>query len=304
MSTETDVTAGRARVSRFLPLVYAAQCKRNPQAGLPFFADNLGDDLVIVLLAFLSVSAPSAWASLGIIVLHFSFWSIYEVGYHENDRIAATLEKDGNVPGSFRVYGPAFSLISAWAWGLGLGAAGVYALRASHDAYSYAGLSRLLGLPVSETTAFWLSLGAWGALLVVLRLCYWGYNHIDKMTRQLAYVPLQILKYGFPILLLPLPPAGAALIMAQLLRRWIPYIVYRNSKISTGRFPARVIRLTAYLLLVMLLAPSNWTLDFALHAAICAVVLLARSLSQIRDIYRSAHGVSADKWTSARKADK
>ncbi|MGB3625641.1 MAG: hypothetical protein WA989_07430, partial [Henriciella sp.] len=204
----------------YIPFTYAANCKRNTARGRPFFVDNLADDFLILAVAFVPVSGSPLAAFVGLLLLHFSLWAIYEAGYFENDLVAATIEPDGKIPKRFSEFRDHFSEPVSWVVALVLGVAAIWVFvtgelipRAAEATVLAAGLIPLL---------------LWMTVLVGLRLTYRAYNHIDKASRVVLYLPLQLFKYGFGAVFLVLSPAGAALIFAQVFRRWVPYIVYRN----------------------------------------------------------------------------
>ena len=276
---------------RYWPFDYSRKCKRNLEAGLPFFYDNLGDDLLIVLLAFALVSDAPLWAALGITLLHFSLWIVYEIGYFENDSVSVKLEADGKTPENFEKYKDVFSQKAAWTWAMVVG---------------FAGLAVILFTPGSyfEGTGvfgFVLAAGLWTAWLIALRGTYYAFNHVDKMSRVYLYLPLQLLKYAFPVLFFTLSPAGAALVFAQIIRRWVPYMVYRHAHKMPEYLPARLLRMIVFASLWLLLLPSNLTQDHLLLGAAGGIVLLLRSVSQIRGQLRKARGVGKDDWQSNAK---
>lgn len=275
---------------KYLPFHYATQCKRNKKAGLPFFYDNLGDDLLIVLIAFALASGAPVFVALAIVILHFSFWIIYEVGYFENDSVSNSLERDGKTPAEFEYFKQRFSEPLAWAWALVLGLIGVGVV--TYSPMSYFASPGLWGLLAN--------FALWFSVLAALRALYYLYNHVDKMTRVYLYLPLQLLKYAFPIIFFTLPPAGAALIFAQITRRWIPYVIYRYAGKIPDHLPARLIRLIVFILLWMLLLPANFNNEHLLIGVVGAAILLIRSRSQFRGILRMSKSVRLDDWRSVK----
>ena len=274
------------------PFEYCIRCKRNKDAGLPFLVDNLGDDLLIILIAFALVLQTPIWGVIAIFFLHVSFWMIYEVGYFENDLISDTLEAESKTPPRFAEFRDKFSEPTAWLYAAGFGAIGIWAMSQTVDWY-FTG-SALIG--------FVLSAAIWTAILVSLRLTYWVYNRVDKMSRVFVYLPLQILKYGFPMVFVGLAPAGAALIFAQMMRRWLPYVVYRYSGSLHSGVPIRALRLVMFLTCWLFLLPSNVTEPaHFIIGAVATVLLSIRGFSQLRAALRDASNVRADTWQSKNK---
>ena len=273
---------------RYRPFDYSRKCKRNLDAGLPFFYDNLGDDLLIVLIAFALVSDAPLWTAVGVTILHFSLWIIYEIGYFENDSVSVSLEADGKTPENFEKFRQVFSQKAAWIWAIVIGLAGLAVVTRTPGSYfEGAGL-----------VGFTIMAALWIALLGVLRGAYYAFNHVDKMSRIYLYLPLQLLKYAFPMLFFTLSPAGAALIFAQVLRRWVPYMVYRHAHKMPEYLPSRLLRAIVFASLWLLLLPSNLTQDHLLLGAVAGFVLLMRSVSQIRKQLLKSGSVRRDDWKS------
>lgn len=269
------------------PLEYCIHCKRNKDAGLPFLTDNIGDDLLIVIVAFALVLQTPIWGAMAILLLHLSLWMVYEIGYFENDSISATLERESKTPPRFIEFRDKFSVTTAWVYAAVFGAAGIWAVSQVPDWY----------FADAPENGVWIAAIIWVGVLIALRTIYWFYNRVDKMSRILLYLPLQILKYAFPILFVGLAPAGAALIFAQILRRWLPYIVYRYSGVLHKDLPIRALRLLVFLTVWVLLVPSNITdpAHFIIGGA-AAVLLSVRGMSQLRAIIRNVKSVRDDDW--------
>lgn len=270
----------------YIPFTYAANCKRNTTRGLPFFVDNLADDFLIVAIAFVPLTNAPLSALLGLLLLHFSLWAIYEVGYFENDLVAATIEPDGKVPERFNAYRDRFYEPVSWAVAIVLGAAAIWVLvrggllpRATVESGLAAGLFPFL---------------LWVLVLIGLRLTYRVYNRIDKASRVFLYLPLQLFKYGFGVVLLPLAPAGAALIFAQVIRRWVPYIVYRNTGSLPNGLEPRILRLLVFCSLWILLLPTAETSGHLMIGGIGLALLLLRSNSRIIAQWRRATSAADD----------
>ena len=267
----------------YIPLSYAAKCKRNTARGLPFFVDNLTDDFLILAVAFVPLTQAPLATFLGLLLLHLSLWAIYEVGYFENDLVAATIEPDGKVPPRFSEFRNRFSEPVSWGAAIILGAAGIAVLVAG-------------GMIPREPDAAGVALAGavWLAFLIALRLTYRVYNRIDKASRVFLYLPLQMFKYGFGALFLPLAPAGAALIFSQILRRWVPYIVYRNAgSLPTGLEP-RILRLLTFCSIWLLLLPAAEPAGHLIIGAFGFALLLARSNSRILTRWRRATSAAED----------
>ena len=276
----------------YIPLHYAARVKRNPETGRSFLTDNLGDDLLVVLLAFCPFSTAPIATGVAITLMHFSFWTIYELGYHENDVVSSTLEHEKKVPPAFEQLGNRMSPRAAWVWAVVLGAFGA----AVAGFWAGAGTTFELS-PTGATVAIWM---AFLAILIVMRKLFFTYNHIDKISRTYLYLPLQFLKYSFPAVFAALPPAGAALILAQIMRRWIPYLLYRFANRRSHDFPARLMRLAVLATTLLLLVPSSFDAEFAIHGGVALVWFGVRSVGQAKDAIQRSSGVDKDSWAIER----
>jgi len=273
---------------RYWPFHYAMKCKRNSNAGLPFLYDNLGDDLLIVVIAFAVSSDAPLLLALAVGLLHISFWIIYEVGYFENDVVSERHESDGKTPPNFSRFKLVFSEKAAWCWASFFGVAGVSTAMIVADSYFLQ----------SGAVGLFVALVLWGCLLAMTRAVFSAYNHVDKMSRIYLYLPMQFLKYAFPAIFFPLSPGGAALIFAQMVRRWLPYTIYRYSRKLPGQLPARLLRLIVFVSLWLLLLPSNFEKEHILFGAVAITFLTLRSMTQFRQLLRNSRNVRQDNWQS------
>ncbi|PJI85018.1 hypothetical protein BC777_3014 [Yoonia maricola] len=271
------------------PFEYCIHCKRNTAGRLSFLFDNLGDDLLIILVAFALVLETPIWGAIGISLLHISFWMIYEVGYYENDLISATIESECRTPPRFAALRDKFSEPVSWVYAAVFGAGGIWAISQAAD-WHFMGM---------QTSGILMATVIWVTVLIALRLTYWAYSRIDKVSRVFLYLPLQVLKYGFPIGFVSLTPAGAALLLAQILRRWVPYMVYRYTGVLHSGLPIRALRLVIFVTGWLLLLPSNFADPAHYIIGFTAIVLLAvRAFSQFKVVVKDAKSVQADTWAS------
>lgn len=277
--------------TRYYPLDYAANCKRNNGSGYSFLTDNVREDLTIILVAFVPLAPAPVATFFAIILFHISFWIIYEAGYVDNDRMAARAEVDAKIPPSFHLYDKIYNEPLAWICAI------IVAIPAAFLA-ALSGVSFLPGSPLILTFAV---LALWGLLLVSLRLLYMLYNRIDKMSRIYLYVALQILKYGFPALFFSLPAAGAMLITAQVFRKWFPYVIYRHAGRLERHFPWRLLRLMVFVILWLLLLSDQFSVGYLLHGLGIATFLWFRSRSQLKAAVVNVQHVGDDTWSRSSK---
>jgi hypothetical protein len=140
--------------------------------------------------------------------LLLSFWAIYEMGYVDNDRIAARYERNPKLSGAFGRASVVTPTVKPWIWALLSGGIGVLALR---------------GATISAAYGF----AAW---VVVLGATYGGfaiYNRFDKTTRIWWYCALQLARSAAFVVLVPIHLIGAIAIGAHVLAKWVPYYMYR-----------------------------------------------------------------------------
>ncbi|HVU38134.1 MAG TPA: HAD family hydrolase [Opitutales bacterium] len=178
-------------------------------------------DGLVVLLAYVDGlhSVPLLFLA------YFSLFTIYEVGYYENDFRAAGIE---DVPwvapdsGKFKDYS---IYRSAWIWASGM-------LLAMGAAYS------------------WLAALRWLGLLLILRAVFYVYNRLRPAYRVPLYIVLQGVKYfGYALLLIP-SGIGLCLVAAQAFRQCLSYVLYRISGIRRRQLPFHLIRLGIFLMLL------------------------------------------------------
>lgn len=284
----------RPMPSRYSPLDYSINCKRNNGSGYSFIRDNVQEDLALILIAFATISWFALPVLAAIVLFHISFWIIYEIGYVENDRVAAKYEAAPKVPPAFDRFNAVFSEPLAW----------IYAIAVAIPAALIAAMSgaSFFAGPVAVSAVQILAL--WTVLLLSLRLLYAVYNRVDKGTRVYLYLPLQVLKYGFPAVFFGLPAAGAALLFAQVFRRWVPYIIYRHSGDLPRHIPLRLLRLFVFVALWMFLLWDNWSMEYLIQGALALSYLVFRGWTQIREAAAGVQNVRSDKWQNRKPDDK
>jgi hypothetical protein len=223
----------------YVPFDYLERGKRPGRRH--FLRAVLGEELVVVWLAYAVASPEPLLAALALFFLHLSFWAVYEIGYVENDRVAERLEAAPRVPDGYHARAQAFDPRLAWGCALILAAIGLMPLvlgSPSGDAL------RALWPSASPPGLMLAALGAWSLVLIGTRALFRLYNLTNKPGRTMLYLPLQACKVlGFAVLL-PLSTAGAILVIAHITARWIPYLVYRYGNTTPAwHVPDRLIRL-------------------------------------------------------------
>jgi hypothetical protein len=248
----------RAFESCYLPMKYTHQVKRQGRQEL--FRQVLLDDLMLVYLAiglgnlgtFTSI-AQGIGALVALSAAFLSFFCVYEIGYAENDAIAARHERRPKLTEGFSTYlrRPYMRGWGPWSWAITLSILATLTLH-----------SQTLSWPSEHV---WrdmsLTLGGWLLVLLTTRLLFAWYNRLNEPSRVHVFPLLQIAKtFGF-LTLLPTTLAGALFMAAQVIRRSASYLVYRSGG-SAERVPNLVMRLWIYLLLSagVMLGLNRWDL--------------------------------------------
>ncbi len=267
LTTWRDARFRRALRRVYLPGDYLVHVKRPRQAGA--FRRLMTDDLGLWLL----MAAPGFDLRVlaGVTALFLSLWSVYEIGYRENDLCALRLEADPVVSPQCAGFDTERFEAKAWASAILLGVLGTLALRPADVA----------------ATA-----GAWAATLAALRAAYWWYNRLDKRTRVWVYMLLQAFRTLGIAVVMPVGTLGMMAGVTQIGARWQEYFWYRFAPAQGGfrwtDTPLRLIQLLFFLLCLGALARSGVDVVTWQAAALLAwSAILARK--DIRATIAGAH---------------
>jgi hypothetical protein len=207
----------------------------------------LQDDFGFWILSSLALAAAPWHHVAGLALLLLSFWTIYERGYVDNDRIAVRFERAPKLSSAFHTAMVATPAFQPWLWALGAGLAGIFVLRGAH------------ALPP-------LDVAKWVAVLLLTHGWFWAYNRLDKATRVWFYPGLQIARAAAFTVLVPVSPVGAVALGAHVLARWMPYYIYRYSGAGWPEGRPHTTALLFFSVLALFLARSdgyasvcNWT---------------------------------------------
>jgi hypothetical protein len=208
----------------------------------------LQDDYVWWVLTSIALSLSPIGHVIGLLLLLMSFWTIYEMGYADNDKIADQFEAQPALTSAYHEVSVATPSVQPWIWSAVFGVLGLAAIRWP-------------GTPAVKDCILW-ALGlvatyAWFAL----------YNRSTKPARVWMYGGLQISRTAAFALIVPIVPIGAMALAAHILTRWVQYYVYR---LMGKNWPMQthfgITRLMAFLLLALFLGISvgwpaviNWT---------------------------------------------
>lgn len=220
----------------------------------------LQEDFAFWLLASVALAWLPALHVAGLLLLLFSFWTIYECGYVDNDRIAARHESDphlGAASGDAAVPTPRWD---PWVWAVVSGALAITLLR----------------WPVLMTSA---DLATWLGVLLATHGWFLLYNRFDPATRVWLYPGLQLARGAAFVTLVPVSAAGAVALAAHVLAKWMPHYLHRFGGKDWPEAPLPMIRLVFFAVLALLLALTQG-LPSLLNGT--AAALLAWNLFQAR----------------------
>ncbi len=193
----------------YLPLRYTVEGKY-PDCRY-FTTQIVLEDLVLLWLAY-----AFSWnyaAALGFLFL--SLYSIYEIGYYDNDHIAPKYEANPVVSeAALRFIG--FSKAKAWLWAFLFSALGI--LCAWPDYIRH---------PIRQGVPFLFDLACWLAVLGALYLVFFWFNHLTPGKRLALFPLLHLFKTFSFAFFVPLTIAGALLLVAQVFSISANYFIYR-----------------------------------------------------------------------------
>lgn len=213
-----DAYYEQAGLKPLMPFVYLQRVKRPDENHLRNAI--FGHDLPVLILAFALASTHPALASGAILLYVLGFFTAYEVGYHENDRLGLKLEINPKVSANYHTLGRYFS--PPFAWSVAIVLTGVASFIAYED---------LSWIPVAVdlrgSTAFFAVWAAFVAYLIVIRLLFRWQNVIEPQGRIVPMLGLQVGRVLGYAAILPTTVIGALFCVAHGVSRWIPYVVYR-----------------------------------------------------------------------------
>lgn len=221
----------------YLPFFYLEKVKRVGENYI--FKVILWDDVPILFLAFSWQANHPLTHGLGLLSLLISFWCIYEIGYYENDRVAEKYEEKPKLSITYHTYKHVMETRYPWLWAGIFGILGVALLTKGQDITLLFSLdpysSKFEAIsPILLPSIFWLG------FLLLLRFCFWGYNHLNKYTRTWLYLPLQSFRYYGFLAVTATNIVGTSLLSSHILARSMLYIVYRYSGGNVDNWPKQI----------------------------------------------------------------
>jgi hypothetical protein len=260
----------------YLPGQYLDRIKRPGSGALK---SVLVDDFPLWVLASLPLVLTSGWGFIGIACLFVSFWAVYEVGYIENDQVAARFESEPQLTAQFRQFDLSTIGFRPWIYAACMGSLGVLCLH----------------------HASWFDLGlagaSWVAVLLGTRVLYRLYNYSDKQTRAWLYLGLQALRVGTFAAVAPMNPVGALAAVARAASRWQIYLMYRKVRGTSGYdwtpLPERTIALALFGMLMLFGAFSGFV--GLSSAGLCMLFLLWGGILARRELVNVVGGAHMHK---------
>ncbi len=232
--------------SAYIPLFYMQRVKKKGTQN--FLKKTLMNEFLPLVLTLSWGSPHPLLHSIGLALLFFSFWCIYEIGYMENDLVAEHHESNPTLSDNYLKYKGKINYSEPWLWAT---VSAIPALLLWQWIAPDVGPGPL-NLMVQGPAQIALSLVIWLVTLLLLRLTYWVYNYIDEQTRVWIYPVLQIFKYASFLLLTPGNLVVVLYFSSQVIARWIPYLIYRNSQLETfPNFPIQWARFVSFLFLLL-----------------------------------------------------
>jgi hypothetical protein len=264
----------------YLPFAYTERGKRTGQRYL--LQHVLMEDALLLCIASAWLMPQPILGAVSLVILHLSFWLIYEIGYAENDLVATKREARPNLPPDAVEQARRMHSGMAWLTALLWSGPALLLLVITNDAaLPFLSGDESLGVAFASASVIWI------AYLVACRLTYWVYNRIDTVSRSLLYPLLQLFRTAGYAVLVPVNLLGIKLLLSVVLARWLPYLTYR----FMGQHwpgPGRLLILGIFLLLSFGGVMVEPAVFLSLQFAVAAGWLAARAHKPIRSMVVSA----------------
>ena len=221
----------------YLPFAYLEKVKRkgeNYTLKVIFW-----DDVPILLLAFSWQATNSVLHGISIIFLLISFWSVYELGYYENDCVAEKYESKPKLSLSYYAHKQMMKTGYPWLWSLVFGLIGIILLEQTQVSY-LPFLSLSIEQKINFISPIILTFLSWITFLVCVRCCFLVYNYVNKQTRTWLYIVLQSFRYYGFLWVTTTNLIGISLLSSHILSRSLLYIVYRYSGGNSNNWPREI----------------------------------------------------------------
>ncbi|HDP35030.1 MAG TPA: haloacid dehalogenase-like hydrolase [Candidatus Hydrogenedentes bacterium] len=255
----------------YVPMRYTVEGK---YADARYFTYQiLLEDFALLLLAY----AFSPWYAAALWFLFLSLYAVYEIGYYENDHVAAAREAKPVVSDAARRFA-APPRLEPWLWAFLSGGIGI--LLARHSVWS-ATLARDFGL--------------WCAVLICVRGVFFAFNRLAPINRVPLFPLLHTLKTFSFVLFIPVTLVGALLLIAQVASISLNYVIYRFG-CNLDRFNRHTWRLLLFLAMLAVaiaLAPTDVNAAVRIRIGIILLWCAVRAIERARR--RNIVGIVIDK---------
>jgi hypothetical protein len=187
------------------------------------------DDFLLWVFCSIFLSEEKGRLILGLIFLAISFWTVYELGYADNDQVGARYEKDPTLSAEFVTREISVSLWRAAVWAFLCALIGVITIHGISDLSTIV-LAQFLGV------------------LSITFLFFCVYNRCDTATRVWLYPGLRLARYAVFTAVVPIPVVAGISIASKIFACWMPYYLYRS---GTSAFPGEPVHLIAFVMLLI-----------------------------------------------------
>lgn len=246
----------------YIPLQYTVKVKKVRKNYL--IRVILGEDFLIILLAFNWFTSHPLGNALGLLSIFISFWCIYEIGYIENDLVGKKFEQAPVLSSSYASYEKNFRSWQPWISAIVLATVGILVVQFANEPsfWDLFGAKSVKTWEISNDLMILLTkLAVWLLFLMLVRGLFRIYNYANKQTRVWLYSILQTCRcYGF-LTIFQTNTLGIILLMSHTIARSIPYIIYRYIGGKTEdwpkQFPIGFFRFLLYIFLLVSLTIAS-----------------------------------------------
>jgi hypothetical protein len=221
----------QAGLKPMLPFVYLKKIKRPDESY--FTRAILGHDYLLLLLIFSLASTTPLLSALCLLLFVLSYFTAYEIGYYENDRLGLINECKPKVSKDYHKL--AHNFVPYFSWIM----SGLLAILASIVATQVNGLRSVFYHDNIYTSAIHIWL-VFVILLIGVRLVFAWFNRLPEIGRIVPMLALQLARTTGYLLIFSTSMTGVLFCISQALSQWIPYMIYRFGG-SRNQFPIHLV---------------------------------------------------------------
>ncbi|MBK5940703.1 hypothetical protein [Halochromatium roseum] len=245
----------------YIPFLYSSRGKRTGKQYISQVV--LKRDVMVLILAFAWTQPNPLLAAAALLLMHLSFWLVYEIGYQENDVIGEQHEQAPTLASGYSEMRDRMDPTAAWTASLLIAAPGLLLLLYATDAPTSS----------SQTPQALIALAfGWVCYLIAARQAFRLYNQRQPESRGLLYLLLQLFRSIGYALFIPATTVGAALCIAHVLVSWLPYLAYRYSGLRLET-PDRLLYIVHFLFIALTLGLMSRDLTTFLTSQSAAILL-------------------------------